>query len=539
MASPGVTYSEKDVSFVVENVTSNAAGYAGLFRWGPVEQDMSVSSENDIVLKYGRPDKSTSLFFHSAKNYLDYVSPLRLIRVATRKARNAYFVASKDGVSQEADGIVIKNDNDYDTLDMTGFPVVARYPGSIANGLVVEFCDSRGFDKWEHAKRFSLPPQEGQYNVVIIDEEGSFTGRPGNVLERFEQVSMEEGDKHPDGTSAYLPKVLKLQSNTILVGDTVGLTTELTNMKNGVFSITLKNGVDGNDVKDADFSSALTIMKNKETFSVTRGFTSGWPTAIARQMTDVFEKREDAIAFYAPPLESILSNPNAQKQILEYYNSTLNLNTSYAFLVDNWKLVYDKYNDENIWIPCDSDAAGLHGRVFAINEPWFSPAGINRGQLKNVIKLAWYPGNDIRDDLYTSSINSIVAFAGEGYVLFGDKTSMKANSAFSRINVRSLLIVLKIAIGKYARTQLFETNDIYTQTSFRNSADSYLTTVKSRRGLYDKKVVCDSTNNTPQVIDNNEFVCSIYLKPSRTINNIRLNFIAVATGVSFEEIEGI
>ena len=198
----------------------------------------------------------------------------------------------------------------------------------------------------------------------------------------------------------------------------------------------------------------------------------------------------------------------------------------------------DKYNDKNIWIPCDSDAAGLHARIFVQNEPWFSPAGLNRGILKNVIKLAWSSNQTQRDVLYPQSINSIVSFKGEGTVLFGDKTALMAPSAFSRINVRTLFIVIKKAISRSARYQLFELNDFITQALFRNSTDQYLGDVQARRGIYDRRVVCDSSNNTAQVIDANEFVGDIYIKPARSINVIRLNFIAVATGVAFEEIEG-
>jgi len=220
-----------------------------------------------------------------------------------------------------------------------------------------------------------------------------------------------------------------------------------------------------------------------------------------------------------------------------YFSSTLNRSSSYAFNVDNWKLVRDKYNNMNIWIPTDSDAAGLHARTFVQAEPWFSPAGFNRGQLKNTIRLAWSSNEKQRDVLYPLGINSIVAFKGEGTVLFGDRTALTTPSAFSRINVRTLFIVIKKAIARASRGLLFELNDEITRSIFRNATNRYLADVKGRRGVYDFRVISDESNNTPQVIDSNEFVGDIYVKPSRSINAIHLNFIATGTGVDFSEVE--
>ena len=212
--------------------------------------------------------------------------------------------------------------------------------------------------------------------------------------------------------------------------------------------------------------------------------------------------------------------------------------TSYAVLDSGWKYQYDKYNDKYRWIPLNADVAGLCARTDAIADPWFSPGGLNRGQIKNVVKLAYSPDKTDRDTLYKKGVNPVVAFPGEGTVLFGDKTLLAKPSAFDRINVRRLFIVLEKAIATAAKYQLFEFNDAFTRAQFRNLVEPFLRDIKGRRGIYDFRVICDETNNTGEVIDRNEFVADIYIKPARSINFISLNFIATRTGVAFEEIVG-
>ena len=203
-----------------------------------------------------------------------------------------------------------------------------------------------------------------------------------------------------------------------------------------------------------------------------------------------------------------------------------------------WKYQFDKYNNVFRWIPLDGDIAGLCARTDRQRDPWWSPAGLNRGNIKNVVKLAWNPRKAYRDDLYRNGINRVVTLAGQGTVLFGDKTLQTKPSAFDRINVRRLFIVLEKAIAIAARFSLFEFNDAFTRAQFRNMVEPFLRDVMGRRGIYDFKVVCDETNNTGEVIDRNEFIGDIYIKPARSINFIQLNFIAVRTGVDFEEIVG-
>ena len=252
---------------------------------------------------------------------------------------------------------------------------------------------------------------------------------------------------------------------------------------------------------------------------------------------NICEYRKDCVAFVSPDQADTVNAPTSELQnVIDLRN--LLRSTSYAVLDSGYKYQYDKYNDVYRWVPMNGDTAGLCVRTDNIRDPWFSPAGFNRGQIKNVVKLAFNPDKADRDQLYKNGINPIVNFPGQGVVLYGDKTLLAKPSAFDRINVRRLFIVLEKAIATASKFTLFEFNDEFTRASFRNLVEPYLRDVQGRRGIYDFRVVCDDTNNTPEVIDRNEFRGDIYIKPARSINFIQLNFVAVRTGVEFEEIVG-
>lgn len=528
--SPGVYVSEKDLTFNITNIVANVSGYAGLFRWGPVEQPVRITSnESELVRRFGQPDKTTSLYFHSALNYLLYTNPLIVVRaVDSDVALNA--VPAESGVTP----ILVKNDDQYEDAVVTGISFIGRYPGQLGNSLSISMADNTDYANWEYADEFDYVPAAGEFNMVVVDEDGLITGQAGTILETYELMTLTAGDKKTDGTTAYIGTALRNQSNWVLLGDTDAITFDGVS---GTYEVSLTGGVDGNDAVNADWATAWATFNNSETVEIMRVFTSGTPATAVTGVIDIMDSRGDSIAFVAPELSDVYNAASPEVNIKEYFTTTINKNTSYAFYVDNWKLVNDKYNDQTIWIPTDSDAAALHARTFAQTEAWFSPAGFNRGQLKNVIKLAWNANKPQRDVLYKNAVNSIVAFPGEGTVLYGDKTALQRPSAFSRINVRTLFIVLKKNIANAAKYQLFEINDEITRSVFRNAVNAYLENVQGRRGLTDYRVIADETNNTPSRIDANEFIGDIFLKPARTINFIKLSFIAVATGVDFEEVE--
>lgn len=536
MTSPSVISKEKDLTFTIQSITTNATGYVGMFRWGPANEIVSITTnENELVKRFSEPDKQTALYFLSAANYMLYGVPLEVVRVVGTGALNSIDSVA-DAASQTP--ILVENESTFDLLTDASFTTqvpafIGRYAGALSNSIKISAADSAGFAGWEFEDQFTYAPTSDTFNLIVIDEDGLITGTVGAVIEKYELLSKVLGAKKVDGTSAYVVEALKNQSNYIYCysADAIEFST-------GLFEASLTGGVDDNVQTNADFVTAFDMFANSESVDIVRLMTSGADSAAKIRAVDVCEGRGDSVAFVAPDLADVYNNLTAVADVREFFNTTINKNTSYGFGVDNWKLVNDKYNDTTIWIPCDSDAAGLHSRLFVTAEPWFSPAGLNRGQLKNVIKLAWSPNKAQRDVLYKDGINSIISFPGEGTVLFGDKTLLKAPSAFNRINVRTLFIVIKRAISRAARYQLFELNDPITRSLFRNATNQYLDNIQGRRGIYEKRVVSDETNNTPQVIDSNEFVGDIYISPARSINTIRLNFVAAGTGADFSELEG-
>ena len=241
--------------------------------------------------------------------------------------------------------------------------------------------------------------------------------------------------------------------------------------------------------------------------------------------------------FVSPESTDVVNSAGSEVTNINTFRNAVR-STSYAVIDSGYKYQYDKYNDTYRWVPLNGDIAGTVVRTDDVRDPWFSPAGFNRGQIKNLVKLAFNPDKAARDALYKNGVNPVVTFPGQGTVLFGDKTALARPSAFDRINVRRLFIVLEKAISTAAKSTLFEINDEFTRASFRNLVEPYLRDIKGRRGIYDFRVVCDSTNNTPERIDRNEFWGDIYIKPARSINFIQLNFVAVRTGVQFDEIVG-
>jgi phage tail sheath protein FI len=265
------------------------------------------------------------------------------------------------------------------------------------------------------------------------------------------------------------------------------------------------------------------------------GATSG--STVPNHLISIAESRKDCLVFISPDREDVVDNYGDESTDVVAAATALT-KSSYAVMDSGYKYQYDKYNDTYRWVPLNGDIAGLCVRTDSQRDPWFSPAGLNRGVIKNVVKLAWNPTKAERDTLYKSGVNPVVTFPGEGTILYGDKTLLNRPSAFDRINVRRLFIVLEKAIARAARSSLFEFNDEFTRAAFVNIVEPYLRDVQGRRGIFDYRVVCDTTNNTAEVIDNNQFVGDIYIKPARSINFIQLNFTAVRTGVDFEEIVG-
>lgn len=311
---------------------------------------------------------------------------------------------------------------------------------------------------------------------------------------------------------------------------------------NGPIESVLSDGADDFKSTPGNIVSAYTVLTNPEQYDVSLIPIGNVDAVTANQIVSLFDgsdpgSRRDSIVFISPNDngEPITNASSAVAAIIKYRNDS-NINSSYAVMDSGWKYQYDRYNDMYRWVPLNGDIAGLCARTDYTADPWYSPGGFNRGQIKNVVKLGFNPGQTDRDTLYAAGVNPVVSFPGQGIILYGDKTMLTKPSAFDRINVRRLFIVLEKSIAVAAKYQMFEFNDSFSRAQFKNLVEPYLRDVQGRRGVTDFRVKCDESNNTGEIIDRNEFVADIFIKPARSINYITLNFIAARTSVSFEEI---
>lgn len=397
-------------------------------------------------------------------------------------------------------------------------------------------------------------------SVIVLDEDGKWTGTKNTLLEKFEGVSRAKDARNSDGSANYYKDVIRERSNYIYAlqrdfanntDNQLSTKTDWTPLGNisgarlmghNVVSLNLANGADSTPTDSERWNDGWSYFADADSVDVSLLPLGSAGANLAKLViNNICEKRLDCMAFVSPESSDVVSALpyEALNNIKGYRDGDLNVNSSYAVLDSGWKYQLDTYNNVIRTMPLNPDIAGLVARTEFTNEAWFSPAGFNRGQIKGVVKLAYNPSSEAhRDELYTRQVNPVVSFPGEGVILFGDKTMQTKPSAFDRINVRRLFIVLEKAIATASKFFLFEQNDAFTRAQFKNLIVPFLKTVQQRRGITDFKVVCDDTNNPGDVIDRNEFVADIFVKPTRSINFIQLNFIATKTGVNFSEVGG-
>jgi phage tail sheath protein FI len=467
-------------------------------------------------------------------------------------------------------GVKILNENDYLATWSAGSGVngewAAKYPGTLGNSIKVSMCgNTSAFATWEYKAEFDSAPGTSDYaasvsgsndelHVIIIDNDGRWTGQPGAVLEKFAYVSKASDAKRADGTNNYYKDVINGRSEYIWwtdfplnTGGTAPVTDWGTLANGNAFddcgnkTYILAGGADALTATDGQLMTAWDIFRDDSRYDVSLLPLGKASTTVANFVIAIAEERKDCMVFASPQDVStgeIIQNSQyetgAIDKIIAYRNALPS--TSYAALDSGFKYQYDRYNDKYRYIALNGDVAGLCARTDYTNDPWFSPGGLNRGQIKNVVKLAVHLHKTDRDNLYKAGVNPVVNFPGEGTVLFGDKTLLAKPSAFDRINVRRLFIVLEKAVATAAKFQLFEFNDGFTRAQFRNLVEPFLRDVQGRRGITDFVVKCDDSNNTGEVIDRNEFVADIFIKPNRSINFITLNFVAARSGINFSEI---
>ena len=561
--SPGVTVSEVDLTTVIPSVLTTAGAFAGAFNWGPANKRIQISSESQLLSTFTKPDSNTYISYYTAASFLAYGNNLRVVRAISASANNADANTSST--------IRVNNEDDFQYSYLSGNnanvagPFVARYPGSLGNSLTVGVLDAgASFTGWQVnsvnvASYFAGAPgtstqassagaANDELHIIVLDTNGLFTGVKNQVLEVFPYLSKASDAKDTLGNSNYYKNYIFNNSKYVYAMDPISYATTNatwgTPLANGTSYATVATSTTvqlagGTDVtpSDANLQTAYDLFANPDEVDISLIATGDASTTVQTYVRSIVETRKDCIAFISPPSSNVVNQVGTETTKLTTWANSLTAST-YVVADSGWKYMFDKYNNVYRWIPLNGDIAGLCVNTDNVRDPWYSPAGFNRGTLKNVVKLAWNPTKAQRDTIYPLGINPVGTFPGQGTVLFGDKTFTTKPSAFDRINVRRLFIVLEKTIAQASKYSLFEFNDEFTRSQFVALVTPFLRDVQGRRGIYDFRVVCDTTNNTPQVIDSNQFVGDIYVKPARSINFIQLNFVAVRTGVNFSEIVG-
>ena len=559
--SPGVLVSEVDLTTVIPAVSTTAGAFAGEFVWGPANKRYLVPDEVTLARVFGKPDSNTYYSFFTASSFLAYGNTLWTVRSANTLTYNA--TANSQATIQVANEDVFQAAYlTANTANNYG-PFMARYSGYNGNSLTVSICDGPGFSSWSYKGYFNGAPgtsvaatnagaSNDEIHLVVVDTLGLFTGTQGTVLEVWPYLNKALDAKDAQGNSSYYKQQLFNVSKYIYAVDppqyastnaTWGKTLANTSFAtlSGNTTVTLAGGAYAAPT-DGDKINAFGLFASAEDVDISLVLTGQASVTVQQYaVQNIAGTRLDCVAFISPPSANVINQAgNEVTNITNWVNalSIASQYSSYAVADSGWKYMFDKYNNTYRWVPLNGDIAGLCVYTDTNRDSWWSPAGLNRGGLKNVVRLAWNPNKTYRDALYQISVNPVVSLPGQGTVLYGDKTFTQKPSAFDRINVRRLFITLEKAIAKAAKYSLFEFNDDFTRAQFVSLVTPYLRDVQGRRGVTDFRVVCDTTNNTPQVIDSNQFVGDIYIKPARSINFIQLNFVAVRTGVDFTEVIG-
>ena len=563
--SPAITVKEVDLSGFVPNVQSTTGAFVGNFRWGPAKKATLVDTEATLAEKFGSPTATGAVDFLSAAQFLRYSSAMFVVRELTSAAKNATSSSSVvTNVNNRDHWEEVKASFGADSGDTNVGAWIAKWAGALGNSLKVDICTAAGFAAWAYKGEFDAAPGTSAYatartgsgdecHVVVVDEDGEFSGTVGTVLERFAFVSMASDAKATDGTSNYALDVINSGSNYVWLAHWDGDLTTLSNAgtaasgttfgdPSAAISKSLTGGVDSGSLATAQVATGFDLFEDTDTiqvdFLIAPGMaSSGDQVTVVNDLTGIAgTTRKDCVVVTSPDRAAVVNNATpvtATTTTVGSFNSS-----SYLIVDNNYLKVYDKYNDQYVFIPAASTTAGVMAATDANAAPWFSPAGQRRGQYFGVTALSYSPTKAERDTLYKAGVNPVANIPGQGILLFGDKTFLNRPSAFDRVNVRRLFLVMERAIAAAARNVMFEFNDEFTRAEFVNIVEPFLREIQGRRGITDFKVVCDATNNGAAVVDRNEFIANIFVKPARSINYVTLNFVAVRTGVDFEEVAG-
>lgn len=572
--SPAITVKEIDLTGVVPNVGSTTGAFVGNFNWGPGDTPVLISDEAGLVSVFGSPSKNNSIDFHSAAYFLRYANSLYIVREGTQSA-GVYINAYDSRAAAEPRA---KNQLTFDfqisAFDSDEHTFMAKYPGSLGNSLQIQWltavdsADDPAFTGWTYENNFDGAPTTSEYasdrgasndeaHVVVVDQDGLFTGAKGTVLETFPFVSVASDAKSADGTSNYIVDVINNRSNYVRmvgfgdltdsdwhsnVGTDVADAKDYQHATPAVKTLSLTGGANSGDLVAAQYETGFGEFEDKDNIQVDfliapgMGDRTSQTTVVNDMISIAASTRKDCVVVASPARSDVVTSNTPNQDVIATAKTFTY--SSYLFMDNNYLKVYDKYNDQYIQIPAASSTAGLMAASDNNTAAWYSPAGQRRGAYLGVTSLGYTPNKSNRDLLYRNGINPVANIPGQGILLYGDKTHMARPSAFDRINVRRLFLVIERAIAIAARNVMFEFNDEFTRAEFVNIVEPFLREIQGRRGITDFRVVADETNNTAAVIDRNEFVCSIFIKPARSINFVTLNFVAVRTGVDFEEVVG-
>ena len=528
--SPSVAIKEIDLSGVVPAVTSTTGALVGDFNWGPAGLAVRIGNEAELANRFGSPSLeggAPATDFLSAAYFLKYSSNAYVSRVLNDSDVNAVAASTPTQV---------KNLDHWNNVSsgLTANKVIAKYPGTVGNSISVEICPPAAFAAWAHKDNFDAAPAVGEVHAAVIDSDGVISGTAGSLIETFAFASSTSGSFTSDGTANYVADVLNNRSEFVWVSDVDSIGSTL-------ITYPLSGGARTSARVVADYVSAFDVFQDVDTIQVdfliapSRGSLSDMTTLVT-SLVGTATERQDCVVVASPDRTAVFSSdPTAQ------IVATANTFTASSYLIadNNFVKVYNKYEDKYEFIAAASSTAGVMAATDDVSAPWFSPAGARRGQYLGVTSLAFSPTKSQRDTLYRAAVNPIINLPGQGIILFGDKTKLGRPSAFDRINVRRLFLIMERAIKAAGENVMFEFNDEFTRAEFVNIVEPFLREIKGRRGVSDFRVVCDETNNTAEVIDNNSFVASIFVKPARSINYVTLNFVATRTGVDFEEVVGI
>ena len=585
--SPAVVVKEIDATGGVPNVQTSTGAIVGNFRWGPVEQRTLISNEADLINVHSTPDTTNTIDFHNASYFLRYSSSLQVVRAVTSHAKNSRAGGAVGATEMQTGGDhtattapTVKNKDNFISqegiLNTDKQSFIARFPGALGNSLQVSVCtptlNDSAFNGWAYKASFDGPPGSSpldsaaggsltEVHVAVVDEDGQLSGTKGSVLEAYPYVSVAQNSKAQDGGTNFIKNIINERSQYIhMVGFPGNITvtdvlagTDMTSTQQDfipaganikVVNYSLDSGVNSNSLGTAEIATGHDLFEDVEAVEVDFLIAPGMEirsdqTTVTNDLIANATARKDCVVVSSPCRSDVVGQSNETTATSNVVATAATITkSSYGIMDCSYLKVFDKFNDQFIEIPAASSVAGLMAETDRTQAPWFSPAGTRRGQLLGVTGLNYNPNKTNRDTLYKAGVNPVVNVSGSGICLFGDKTLFNRPSAFDRINCRRLFLTLERAIAQAAKNVMFEFNDEFTRAEFVNIIEPVLRDVKARRGITDFRVIADETVNTAEVIDRNEFIANIFIKPARSINFVTLNFVAVRTGVSFEEIVG-